>query len=127
MKLLLFCFLSFALSVANYYYTFGTLNVFASTTSIPAQGGDRQDCWGKDTRCPDGKFRDYQGKEQPETCNNNHDNAHPCECAIATTDGDHCPAGGLNPANHDMGPNCSTYCRTEACKCVNQCDFDGSK
>lgn len=98
--------------------------VLAIAMPLLAQPQQHDPCWGSDKPCADGKYRDWQGSEQPETCNNNHDNTHPCHCVIADTDGAHCPPDGLNPMRHDMGPTCSTYCRTEACKCVNQCDFN---
>lgn len=112
------------LTILAYLCALGMTAQLLPLAALPQQ---RDRCWGSDQPCSDGKYRDYQGKEQPATCNNNAGNTHPCECAIATTDGDSCPAEGLNPANHDMGPKCSTYCRTEACKCVNQCDFEQKK
>ena len=95
----------------------------------PRQGdGDDNSCWGAQKPCQDGIYRDNQGRPQPASCDNNSTTApeHKCHCVIADTDADHCPPEGRPNRAHQMGSMCQTYCRDEACTCVNQCDFDGS-
>src|SRR6267142_6923462 len=63
----------------------------------------------------DGKYHNpLTGKEQPATCDNSFKNTHPCECSRATS---------CNPKDRTAHPSveCSTYCRTDACKCVSAC------
>jgi hypothetical protein len=92
--------------------------------ALRAQDSAPQDCWGKDKPCSDGTYRDYQGKEQPNTCNNYKTtpdgDVHKCACNKATE----CPdvdKDGKEQPRHAM-PNCGTYCRESACKCISPCD-----
>lgn len=67
-------------------------------------------------RGTDGKYHDpYTGEAQPDMCDNNHNNTHPCECNKADT-----KCGPGSEADH---PNakCKTFCRPKACTCVNGC------
>jgi hypothetical protein len=57
---------------------------------------------------------DHSG--QPATCDNVSDNPHKCECERAQQECD--------PDNQYASQKCKTYCRTEACKCVNPCNSD---
>src|SRR5712675_2433537 len=75
-----------------------------------AVGVGRTSCYGTDSsgqnieiRCPDGHFYSSNGQVQPDSCSNamfnkdgtRNEHAHDCKCAMATTDADHCPPGGL--------------------------------
>lgn len=102
----------------------GFLATQISVSHAAQDNGPRQDCWGKDTKCSDGEFRDWQGNKQPATCDNNFttEESHRCKCMIAMTDADHCPPGGVKRDYQGMGPNCRVSCREKACLCVNQCD-----
>jgi hypothetical protein len=50
---------------------------------------------------------------QPKTCDNSHKNAHKCECHRATK----CKED--RPDHEDS--KCATYCRKEACRCIDPC------
>jgi hypothetical protein len=58
--------------------------------------------------------QDHSG--QPKSCDNVSDNPHKCECERAQRDCD--------PHNQTAGQKCKTYCRPDACKCVNPCNSD---
>lgn len=91
--------------------------------SVFAAQQERQPCWGSDQRCPDGKYRDGYGKEQPDTCNNDPENPHKCACHNATdpADGESCPMHpGDRSQEHDQ--TCQVYCRGQHCHCTNYCD-----
>jgi hypothetical protein len=77
-----------------------------------------QDCWGSDQRCSDGKYRDRQGREQPDSCDNaEHGSAavHTCAC-LRTKEPETC-----GPRSSEGG-DCKVYCRGGHCHCINSCD-----
>jgi hypothetical protein len=88
----------------------------------PTQDGGPQPCWGSDQPCPDGRYRDREGKVQPETCNNYKTTAeaHRCACNRATQ----CPEtdenGMAKPMHEDS--KCQVYCRGDHCHCIGPCD-----
>ena len=55
----------------------------------------------------------YTGEEQPAQCDNSAKNEHPCTCNRAAEKCDY-PNGTPNR-------QCRTFCRADACKCVNSC------
>lgn len=64
-------------------------------------------------RGKDGHYHDPNtGEAQPDFCDNALHNEHPCTCNHANEKCD-------GPS--DPGSMCKTYCRKEACKCVNSC------
>lgn len=70
---------------------------------------------GSEQRGPDGHYHDQQGNLQPDSCNNMHDNSHPCDCNRSATSCD------VHDAKYP-GSKCQTYCRDKACKCASPCD-----
>lgn len=101
-----------------------TYALFAAAVPLP----QTNPCWGSDQRCPDGKYRDRTGKEQPETCNNDYeapdtgDAAHSCDCNRARICPE-MPAGGSTPPPpvHESA-DCRVYCRGSHCHCKNPCE-----
>jgi hypothetical protein len=107
-------------------------NIFY-TKDIKAQeagGNDDSSCWGSDQKCSDGKFRDYQGKEQPDHCDNlpdgpNKDKSstmHDCDCERSS---EMCDTGNdpsVYPSRSHPGASCKTNCRPKACGCASKCD-----
>jgi hypothetical protein len=83
-----------------------------------AQDDSNPPCWGSDKPCEDGKYRDYQGKEQPASCDNFSKTGkaaiHDCECEAATQ----CAHPGKPVARTGK---CKTYCRPKACSCIKDC------
>jgi hypothetical protein len=91
--------------------------LFAGAVAIQAIP-QREDCWGKDQKCSDGKYRDPQGKVQPESCDNfaatGKAEVHNCACEHTTE----CQRPGKETY---MSEKCSTYCRPKACTCAKDC------
>lgn len=88
---------------------------------VLAQNDAQGPCYderGNEARCSDGKFHDHNGRVQPDTCNNNYQNADKCQCAKATTTLENCPENNLQM---DMS-KCQVWCRDDACECVTVCD-----
>ena len=75
-------------------------------------------CWGSDKPCPDGKFRDRQGKEQPASCDNMPKTGsaatHECQCERT----EQCARPGKEIY---MSAKCSVYCRVHDCHCIRDC------
>lgn len=66
-------------------------------------------------RGQDGKFHDPEtGAVQPDRCDNGFKNTHPCRCSRAMS----CDPDAM--AHHPTRV-CQTWCRTDACTCVNEC------
>jgi len=86
------------------------------------QNGERQPCWGSDQRCPDGKYRDRNGNEQPDMCDNHFSKspADKCACHHATE----CPERNEDGSiiQKPESPHCKVYCRKDHCHCVGPCD-----
>jgi hypothetical protein len=102
--------------------------VLLLAAGLPFAYSQDDGCWGSDKPCSDGKFRDYQGKEQPTACDNQpngpnkdkKDTMHDCMCARAGDPSTPCAAG-----QQEMpmpGSQCKTYCREHACGCANPCN-----
>jgi len=94
------------------------LGMMAVPAYRAAQDDSNPPCWGSDKPCPDGKYRDYQGKEQPASCDNfsktGKATVHDCECEAATQ----CAHPGKPVARTGK---CKTYCRPKACDCIKDC------
>lgn len=85
----------------------------------------RENCWGADVRCSDGKYRDFNGKEQPDTCNNDPESPDKCACSHATDPADDETCAMHNPnvnRENDHDQKCKVYCRGGHCHCTNYCD-----
>jgi len=92
---------------------------FATGYRVFGQDDSNPSCWGSQTeRCPDGKFHDGQGKEQPDSCDNfaktGKATVHDCDCEAAQQ----CARPG-KPI-YRTG-KCKTYCRPKSCDCVKDC------
>lgn len=57
-------------------------------------------------------------------CNNYHDNAHKCHCALATNcDAHRQKSPDLNgDGDAEMGSRCKTYCKKDHCHCLSPCE-----
>lgn len=66
---------------------------------------------------------DQEFPGQKMACNNYHDNAHKCQCAMATScdahKEKHPDLGGDGDA--EMGTRCRTYCKPSHCSCLSPC------
>jgi hypothetical protein len=92
---------------------------FATGYRVFGQDDSNPSCWGSQTeRCPDGKFHDGQGKEQPDSCDNfaktGKATVHDCDCSRAK-EKTHC-----NDKDFEPGDKCKVYCRKHACSCRNE-------
>jgi hypothetical protein len=66
-------------------------------------------------RGKDGKYHDPEtGEVQPDHCDNSFKNEHPCDCSRAKS----CDPDAMS---HHPTRVCKTWCRTNACGCVNEC------
>jgi hypothetical protein len=94
-----------------------SLGMLAVPAYRAAQDDSNPPCWGSDKPCEDGKFRDYQGKEQPAKCRNykvdgKDGNCTMCEAATQ------CARPGKAVYRT---AKCGTYCRPRACDCTKDC------
>lgn len=66
---------------------------------------------------------DQEFPGQKMACNNFHDNAHKCNCALATDCEAHRQKNpNLNgDGNATMGSRCKTYCKRDHCHCLSPC------
>jgi hypothetical protein len=91
---------------------------FAAGYRVFGQDDSNPPCWGSDKPCEDGKYRDYNGKEQPPSCDNfektGKATVHDCDCERATD----CARPGKQIG---MTGKCKTYCRPKDCKCTKDC------
>ena len=79
----------------------------ASLAAFPAQDDGRGD---------DGHFHDPEtGAVQPDKCDNYEKNQHPCTCNRADQQCDH------DSSKEHPSRICKTWCRTNACGCLNKC------